>query len=151
VFLPAVRDSRTAEAAQPQRKRPRGGKETILLAEDDASLRFLSRVLLERQGYTVFEAGDADEAIKVWKERSARIDLLFTDMVMPGGFTGQQLAAQLRAEKPSLKVIYTSGYSAEFAGRQIQLREGDNFLQKPTAPDQILETVRRCLDASAQG
>ena len=147
IFLPAAQHSSAAAAAPQKRAKPRGGKETILIAEDDASLRFLTRILLERHGYTVFEAGDAADAIKVWKEHSAKIDLLLTDMVMPGGFTGQQLAAQLRSEKQSLKVIYTSGYTAEFAGRQIQLREGDNFLQKPTAPDQILETVRRCLDA----
>ena len=151
IFLPAAHASASAAPAPPARPKPRGGKETILLAEDDASLRFLTRILLERHGYTVFEAGDAAEAMKVWKEHYAKIDLLLTDMVMPGGFTGQQLATQLRSEKQSLKVIYTSGYSAEFAGRQIQLREGDNFLQKPSAPDQILETVRRCLDAQSTG
>ena len=147
VFLPSSQDSRSSTASAAARPKPRGGKETILIAEDDASLRFLTRILLERHGYSVFEAGDAGEAITIWKDHSDKIDLLLTDMVMPGGFTGQQLAAQLRAEKETLKVIYTSGYSAEFAGRQIELREGDNFLQKPSPPDQILETVRRCLDA----
>jgi signal transduction histidine kinase len=72
--------------------------------------------------------------------------LLLTDLVMPSGVSGQELADQLRHDTPQLKVIFMSGYSAEIAGRQMELKPGENFLQKPFPPDQLLETVRRCLD-----
>lgn len=65
---------------------------------------------------------------------------------MPGGISGQELASRLQQDKPQLKVVFASGYSAEVAGRQIALQLGENFLQKPFPPDQLLETIRRCLD-----
>ncbi len=145
VFLPeAVVLSTTSEIGAPVR--PRFGTETILLAEDDATLRKLTRELLQCHGYTVLEASDGIEAQRAWQAHSGTIALLLTDLVMPAGLSGQELACRLRSERPGLKVIFTSGYSAEFAGRELELRPGENFLQKPCAPDELLETVRRCLD-----
>ncbi len=145
IFIPALAQSPAPVTASPLQK-PRGGKETILIAEDDVSVRLLTRALLERNGYKTFEASTAEEAIHIWKRNSTSIHLLITDLVMPGGVTGLQLAQRLRQENPHLKVIFTSGYSAEIAGRELDLHPGENFVQKPSPPHLILTTVRRCLD-----
>jgi CheY-like chemotaxis protein len=147
IFLPASDASAevsTKEAAKPG---SRGGAETILLAEDDASLRMLTRATLERNGYRVLEAVNGVEARQIWTEHQSRIALLLTDLVMPGGVDGRELAAHLRTQNPKLKVIFTSGYSAEIAGRELKLQAGQNFVQKPCPTVQLLETVRNCLDS----
>ncbi len=145
VFLPAstVAPATAAAAALPK---PRGGSETILLVEDEAGVRKITLTLLARHGYTVLEAANGVEALKVWQENRASVKLLLTDLVMPAGVSGQQLAKTLQADKPDLKVVYTSGYSAGIAGREIQLQAGENFVQKPFRPDDLLKTVRSCLD-----
>jgi PAS domain S-box-containing protein len=129
-----------------ERSRPPGGTETILLVEDDDSVRALTRAILESAGYQVLTAAHAREALEVWATEAARIQLLWTDVVMPGGMNGRELAARLRATKPNLRVIFTSGYSGEMAGRELALEPGQVFLPKPASPHEILETVRRCLD-----
>jgi len=75
--------------------------------------------------------------------------LLLTDMVMPGGISGQELAARLRGDRPQLKVIFVSGYSANIAGREFQLGRGEAFIPKPFATDQLLKVIRESLDAVA--
>ena len=92
----------------------------------------------------------ADPAIGAsikWAEHRATIKLLLTDMIMPGGKTGRQLAQELQAAKPALKVIYTSGYSSDYASADFPLQEGLNFLQKPYEIERLLNAVRFCLDA----
>ena len=123
-----------------------GGPETILLAEDEASVRRLTKTVLQRAGYRVLEAAHATEAMKIYEEHKDEIQLLFTDIVMPGGVSGLQLAADLRQRDSNLKIIFTSGYSADVAGREFTLEEGQNFLPKPVPLPQLLATVRRCLD-----
>jgi two-component system cell cycle sensor histidine kinase/response regulator CckA len=146
VFLPvhAEAAANSGAAAQPV---PRGGTETILLVEDDPAVRPLTRATLESHGYRVLEAADGVAALELWRKHRDTVALLLTDLVMPSGLSGQQLAARLRAERPQLKVIFTSGYSAEIVGRQLALGAAENFVQKPAAPEHLLETVRRCLDA----
>jgi two-component system, cell cycle sensor histidine kinase and response regulator CckA len=146
VLLPA-RTPTLQDAARATQTMPTGGTETILLVEDERNVRLLTRVILERAGYTVVEASDGVEALKVWKQHRADVHLLFTDLVMPGGVSGRELATQLLASKPGLKVVFTSGYSADIAGRELSLRDGQNFIQKPSSPSKILEAVRCCLDA----
>ena len=148
VFLPACEASAATplpvERAKPK---PRGGSETILLAEDDTPVRMATRLLLERYGYHVLEAADGVEAQRIWAEATpGRIDLLLTDIIMPGGVDGRELAARFQAQRPSLKVIFCSGYSAEIAGRELVLQTGQNFIQKPCPSNQLLETVRSSLD-----
>jgi PAS domain S-box-containing protein len=126
---------------------PSGGHETVLVVEDDSTVRRLTRLLLARHGYRVLEAGSGAEALRVWEQHDGAIDLLFTDMVMPTGLTGRQLAAALATRKPGLKVILTTGYSAEVAGRELSLDKGQSFLQKPCPPHDLLVAVRRMLDA----
>jgi DNA-binding NtrC family response regulator len=78
------------------------------------------------------------------------VDLLLTDMVMPGGMMGGELAARLLGQSPRLKVIYTSGYSPGMAGRDISLLEGGNFLPKPYSIGKLAQFVRECLDGKAK-
>jgi PAS domain S-box-containing protein len=145
IFLPALA-AVTAPAAAAARPKPRGGTETILLTEDDPAVRKSTATILKHQGYRVLEAASGSEALKLWHEHRGAIALLFTDLVMPGGVSGRQLAQQLQAGQPDLKVIFASGYSAEIAGREIQLQAGENFMQKPFRPDDMLKTIRSCLD-----
>jgi two-component system, cell cycle sensor histidine kinase and response regulator CckA len=144
IFIPAI-EVAPAETS-PCATQARGGTETILLVEDDRAMRGLTRMMLERSGYRVVEAASGVEAVKLWPEHRKQVALLLTDLVMPGGVSGPQLARRLHEDNPRLKVIFTSGYSVEIPGSDIELRAGDNFAQKPLSPDQLIKTVRRCLD-----
>ena len=136
-----------AAAEAPRARTVAGGTETILVVEDEPAVRHLVRSLLRRRGYTVFEAGNGIEALKIWQEHGDHISLVLTDMVMPDGVSGQELARRLRAENPGLKVVFSSGYSAEIAGRELKLADGENFLQKPFTSEALLEMVRHAIDA----
>jgi len=146
VLLPSTQDAESAAPEQPDRAVERRGSETILVVEDEAAVRHLTRRTLERAGYRVLEAADAVEALRMWEQHQGAIDLLMTDIVMPEGINGRELAERLHARKPALKVILTSGYSADIAGQELSLRAGHAFLQKPATPGLLLESVRRCLD-----
>jgi two-component system, cell cycle sensor histidine kinase and response regulator CckA len=146
VFLPAIEVPARKLVPGTAPFTPRGGSETILVAEDEQGVRMLIRAVLERYGYQVLEAANGDEALGVWEKHRDKAALLLTDLIMPGSLSGQQLARRLQSESPDLKVIFVSGYSAELAGRELELRAGENFLQKPFGPNQLLETIRQCLD-----
>ena len=126
----------------------RGGKEMILLVEDEPGLRVLVQGILQRYGYGVLNASNGIEALEVWEQHKHEVDLLLTDMVMPEGMSGRQLADKIWEESPLLKVIFTSGYSADLIGDKTgELKEGLNFLQKPYRPQNLAQTVRNCLDS----
>ncbi|MBC8131555.1 MAG: PAS domain-containing protein [Deltaproteobacteria bacterium] len=145
VFLPA--DAGEKSADEPESiPAARGGTETILLVEDEAAVRKLTCAVLQGAGYRVLEAPNGVEALQIWDQHHDSIRLLLTDMVMPEGVNGRELAARLHVRDPHLRVVFTSGYSPEIAGRELVLREGENYLQKPASPQRILETVRRSLD-----
>ncbi|MDR3403503.1 MAG: PAS domain S-box protein [Chthoniobacter sp.] len=146
IFLPACDAGHELTSEAALTASPRGGHETILLVEDEASVREVTKRMLERHGYKVMEAVSGTEALRVWGEHGDRIQLLFTDLVMPGGIGGRELAEQLRFIQPHLKIVFTSGYSAELAGGAIRLQEGINFIQKPSSLNEILDTIRKCLD-----
>ncbi len=148
IFLPVVPEQVSLPAeVKPTPAKVTGGRETILVVEDEPPLRMLVRAILERYGYNVLEAVSGRAAYPVWQENKDRIDLLLTDMVMPQGVTGRELAVKLQAEKPDLKVVYCSGYSLAVVGADMVLHEGLNFLQKPYHPTKLAKTVRDCLDA----
>ena len=124
------------------------GEETILVVEDETGLLELVRNVLQGYRYRVLAASSGAEALRVWDEQNGRVDLLLTDMIMPGGMTGNDLAAKLRKQKPGLKVIYTSGYSSELMGKDSN-SSNTTFLAKPYLPLQLAQAVRKCLDAAS--
>ena len=124
-----------------------GGHETILLVEDDLSLRISTQKMLQKLGYHVLEAYTGFSALEVWRHKRDEINLLLTDLMMPDGMTGKELSQRLLQEKPALKVIYISGYSAEIAGRDFPLEEGVNFLAKPFEIEKLARIIRNSLDS----
>ena len=146
VFLPAS-DQPVAEPETPDTQfRQRGGTETILVVEDERDLRDYVTRELRRNGYRVFEAIDAANALKLWDEYKNQIDLVFTDVIMPGGMNGRELAEKLWLERPKLKVIFSSGYGAEALGKDFKLDANLNYLQKPYLPQTLTKAIRQCLD-----
>lgn len=145
-YLPAVQTEETVTETKQQLREVKGGIERILVVEDETALRQLAGQILRRFGYQVQTAETGVAALKVWEEANGEFDLLLTDMVMPDGISGRELAEMLKQKKSSLRVIYSSGYSQEIAGQDLTLEEGFNFLQKPYHPMKLAETVRDCLD-----
>jgi len=128
----------------------RGGNETILLVEDDARLRASVHKALSQLGYRVLEAINGVEALGIWKQHSAEIHLVLTDLVMPGGINGRELGERLLKENRKSKVIYASGYSAGVTDNGIPLVEGVNFLTKPFQAQKLAQTIRLNLDAEIE-
>ncbi len=146
IFLPACKEADHGRATSFPQFIPRGGTETILLVEDERPVRVATRMVLERHGYHVLEAAHGVEASNVFAAHPGRIHLLLTDLVMPEGVGGRELATRLLERDPNLRVIFTSGYSGEIAGRELNLQPGQCFLQKPSPPKELLETVHRILN-----
>jgi CheY-like chemotaxis protein len=146
IYLPRLTQTIAAISPQAAPDAIRGGCETILLVEDDAKLRESVRAALSQLGYPILEAPNGVDALEIWKENRGDIQLLLTDLVMPGGMTGKELAQRIREESPKLKVIYMSGYSVEVAGKDFSMSEGVNFLTKPFQVHKLAHAVRDCLD-----
>jgi len=146
VFLPeetrplAHKTQDQSESAAP------GGGETILLVEDDETLRGLIALSLESNGYQIVEAGNGLEAIRQWERFGGAIDLIFADMVMPGGITGLDVVERLRPLKPKLKAIISSGYSLDLARPDGKADPTIRFLPKPYQPSALAQLLRECLD-----
>jgi signal transduction histidine kinase len=146
VYVPATKATAENAAPQPPPIRDSAGTETILLVEDNDSVRELSARGLRRRGYTVHEARDADEAVEWAAKSRVRPHLLVTDVMMPGQ-SGPNLAARLREHIPQLRVLYMSGYTDDPSAMHRQLRGGVPLLQKPFTPAALAEQVRLALDA----
>ncbi len=146
IYLPATKliqeNERPAEALAPARA---AANDMILIVEDDADVRSLARCVLEEAGYRVIEAADGNRAIATWQSFPGRIDLMLTDMVMPGGLSGRDVAQRFNAERPDSKVIFSSGYSEQLFGSEVDLREGITYLPKPYLARQLTEAVARAL------
>ena len=146
IYLPSAKEREDKKVEHPTNQQVRGGNETILLIEDEAPLRALDRSILEGYGYEVVEADCAGVALERWKEHCGRISLVLTDIVIPGGANGPDLAKKFHAEKPSLRIIFSSGYSVDVVEKDFELLEGVNFLQKPYSPHRLAQTVREVLE-----
>ena len=156
IFLPIIEKTSETAHETPKNRALKAqsamslGDETILVVEDEPALRELVVNILELCGYRIYQARTGVEAVKVWDKHKEEIDLLLTDMVMPEGMSGRQLAERLQGEDQALKVIYTSGYSPGMAGKDIALLEGFNFLAKPYQPSRLAHVVRDCLDGKRE-
>jgi len=146
VYLPRLTKPSNTKTAQLSPTSVRGGSETILLIEDDSYLRSSIRHALSSLGYHVLEAASGAEALEIWKLHHDKILLLLTDLVLPGGITGRDLAEQFLQQAPKLKVIYSSGYGVEIISKHAFLKEDINFLAKPFEAAKLAQIVRNTLD-----
>jgi two-component system cell cycle sensor histidine kinase/response regulator CckA len=120
-------------------------QQTILLVEDDPGVRKLLRKALEIYGYLVIEAKSGPEAREAWGQHKNVIDLLLTDLVIPGGVCAYQLSKEFQAEKSELKVLFSTGHKGALADKGVDLREEFNFLEKPYDPATLVRAVRNNL------
>jgi nitrogen-specific signal transduction histidine kinase/ActR/RegA family two-component response regulator len=146
VYLPRLAEMHDTKFIKKPPAAAPTGHETILLVEDEPSLRILLGKSLARLGYRVLEAATGVKAMEVWKEHQGEIQMLLTDLMMPDGMTGRELGQRLLQENPKLKVIYMSGYSADIIAKDFPLQEGVNFLIKPFQVQQLAQTIRQSLD-----
>ena len=144
---PRCKRALTSQSPQVPQTAPRGGSETILLAEDDGAVLRLAGDVLRRYGYTVLQARDGAEALSIVQQHSGVIDLLLTDVVMPG-LSGRDLADRVAILRPTIRVLYSSGYiPSSIAG--ITGHAGPALLPKPYPPLTLVRTVREGTDAPA--
>ncbi len=145
IYLPAA----STEVESPPKSQPlppKRGKETVLVVEDDLAVRELTRNALSRHGYRVLEAGTGAEAVAQWRLHGRAIDLLLTDVILPDGITGLELADRLHRDRPQLHIVFFSGYPPDVVGSDFS---SANFVRKPFAPEQLEAKIRECLDRGA--
>ena len=147
IYLPKVEEkpARARRSRSGDHTAPVGGTETVLLVEDEDSVRALTRTVLQLHRYTVLEACDGLEALQVSSRWARPVDLLLTDVVMPG-LGGHQLAGRLSPVRPTMKVLYMSAYQSDTIAQHGVLNPHTHFLQKPFTPDQLACKVREVLD-----
>jgi PAS domain S-box-containing protein len=150
IYFPRVEGDATMPAQKKVSETLPGGKESILLVEDDNAVRSLAARVLRERGYLVIEAANGDEALKRVDDivGEGSIDLLLSDLVMPK-MSGKDLADKLQARRPGLKVLFVSGYPGESITRQRVLEPRFALLQKPFSPEELTRKVRECLDGSS--
>ena len=150
LYFPKVEDHihSSEKNAHPQGE-PVGGSETILLVEDEAGVRMITRRILERHGYQILEADSAQQGLDVGQAHSESIDLLLSDVIMPG-MSGHELAAQLICIYPNMKTLYMSGYTNEALDRHGVVDTELVLLEKPFTAERLIRRVRETLDAKAE-
>jgi two-component system cell cycle sensor histidine kinase/response regulator CckA len=144
IYLPRTEEQLTPRASDAAAARPSPGSETVLVVEDEEGIRKLVRLILEESGRTVLDTGDAREALALLRRHAGPVDLVITDMVMPG-LSGRDVAAQIRASSPHTRVLFMSGYSGDAMVHRGLLRPGALFLVKPFTTQQLLDKVREAL------
>lgn len=147
VYFPLVHGVPETARSSERRAEIPGGSETVLLVEDETALRELTRVLLEKAGYTVLEARNVEDAIRFAENGERKIDLLLTDVVMPG-MDGHELSHRLASHRPALKILYMSGYADDVVANRGGIHNrGTTLLQKPFSRAALLGKVREVLDS----
>ncbi len=145
IYLPV-----TSQAVQKFRKKEAVllplGTETILLVEDNSNVRFVTRDMLQEFGYTVLEAADGEEAVRVFRENKDRIKLLLCDLIMPKK-SGKETYEEIKIMRPDVKAIFTSGYTSDIIARKGLLEEGINFMSKPVSMIELSGKIREVLDS----
>jgi two-component system cell cycle sensor histidine kinase/response regulator CckA len=145
IYLPRSRQPAALRTSGTQVTPVVGGHETVLLVEDEAAVRTLATRALEGEGYTVLAASDGFEALRLLDTHQGALDLLLTDIVMPG-MGGKDVAGLVLARHPRTPVIYMSGYTADDLVTRGLREAGTAFVQKPFLPDHLLRLVRQALD-----
>ncbi|HEX8984176.1 MAG TPA: PAS domain S-box protein [Bryobacteraceae bacterium] len=145
VYLPRAEHPVPRPQAEPEKPAPRSGAETVLLVEDEPGIRALVREILRQNGYSVLEADDVEHALRLCREHDGGIQLLLTDVVMPG-MSGRELAEQAASLRPDLKVLYMSGYTDNIVVHHGVDARDTGFLQKPFTPGVLARKVRDILD-----
>jgi len=146
VYLPMDQGDRPAVVkVEPPRGQWSRGTETVLLVEDAPVIRRLAREIMSRAGYTVIEAGDAVQALSLASNYAGSIDMLLTDLIMPGP-SGIDLAEQLKTVRDGVRIMFMSGYTDNAIVRNGMLGEAGSFLQKPFTPEDLLRKMRQVLD-----
>jgi len=146
VFLPRQESGAAARGRVSQEVEAVGGSETVLLVEDEEQVRDLARRVLERAGYAVLAAEDAEAAVAIADRHPGHIHLLVTDIVLPR-VSGRELAARLAIHRPAIKVLYVSGTTDNAVSRHRMLDPGTEFLEKPFSLERLLQKVRMALGA----
>jgi CheY-like chemotaxis protein len=147
IYLPRADEAIAPQEAQTEVSTALRGHETVLMVEDEGALRTLTSSLLEMCGYVVLAAKNGAEALDISQRHTNPIDLLLTDMVMPG-ISGRVLADQLVQLRPRIKVVYMSGYTGQAVGARGILDPGSLFLQKPFTRDALAHKLREALDGA---
>jgi CheY-like chemotaxis protein len=148
IWLPRAEAAAEPPEIAPAADAPRQGDETILLVEDETVVRHLVAEILENTGYTVLQAGDGPSALELLRRHSGKLDLLVTDVVMPG-MSGPEVAHAVTSMRPGTEVLYTSGYTDSAIGHHGVLEPGIAFLQKPFSADDLNRKVRALLDGAS--
>jgi len=146
MYLPLIRSKLEEQEESVALEAPRGGTETILIAEDDAGVRMLSKDVLGRAGYTLIEAADGEEAVKRFSEHENEIQLLLLDVIMPKK-NGKEVYEAVKKVRPDMKALFISGYTSEIINSQGMIDKDINFVGKPVSPDTLLRKVREVLDS----
>ena len=145
IYLPLSEEATSADMKAKAAVPVKGGNETILVAEDDASLEVLTRIILESSGYSVITAKDGDDAITKFMENRERIRLVILDMIMPKK-NGKEVGEAIRKASPRIKILFTSGYTMDVIKTADLTESGFNFMHKPFIPKDLLIKVREVLD-----
>ncbi|MFA5802539.1 MAG: PAS domain S-box protein [Thermoleophilia bacterium] len=143
IYLPSVQGEEVAPV-KAEKEKPAGGTETLLIVEDETSILDIARQSLGGAGYKVLTAGTAGEAIDMINEYTGTIDLLITDVIMPG-MNGKDLCDKVKELRPDVRVLFMSGYTADVISNRGVIEEGDEFLQKPFSISALAEKVRDVL------
>lgn len=145
VFFPVLKESDPISSSTPDSP-PTGRGETILLVEDENALREMATTILTGYNYHVLSASSGPEAIDLWATHKDSIAMLFTDIVMPHGYSGIDIGERFYKERPSLKIIYTSGYRLDAIPRSMKMKESGIFIPKPYIPSALAKLIRDTLD-----
>jgi CheY-like chemotaxis protein len=147
LFFPSSGQALGGSAVGASSPAPQARVKGVLLVEDEAELRQLTKAMIEQLGYPVMEAASGQEALLVWHDRNREVDVLIADFVMPDGLTGLELADRLRREKEDLGIVLTSGYTADkLAGKfKFRFKADFQFLQKPYRLETLGQAITKCL------
>ncbi len=148
IYLPLVEEALEEETEEVEKEKSLEGDETILVVEDDEGVRKLTVEILRKQGYKVLEATRGDDALAVFDKLKGSVDLVITDVVMPG-MSGRKLAELLVPLHPEMKVLYMSGYTDNAIVHHGVLEKGVNFILKPFTIEALARKVREVLDGKS--